>query len=75
MQIVDELKRLGWVKASINKDLVKDDVQILAEEGKLRRRGSSMMREFNVHYSPCGNHLAHYPTSHLLPISCRLPYT
>jgi hypothetical protein len=41
VQIVDELRRLGWVKAPINKDLVKDDVQKLAEAGKIRRRGNS----------------------------------
>jgi hypothetical protein len=41
VQIVDELRRLGWVKAPINKDLVKDDVQNLAADGKIRRRGNS----------------------------------
>lgn len=41
VQIVDELRRLGWVKAPINKDLVKDDVQKLADTGKIRRRGNS----------------------------------
>lgn len=41
VQIADELKKLGWVKAPINKDLVKDDVNVLAKEQKIRRRGNS----------------------------------
>lgn len=40
VQIVDELGKCDWVRAPKNKDLVKDDMGILAELGKVRR-GSS----------------------------------
>jgi hypothetical protein len=41
VQLVDELRRLGWVKAPINKDLLKEDVQRMLESGKIRRRGNT----------------------------------
>ena len=41
VQILDQLKRLGWLKAPVNKDLVKEDMLALANEGKVRRRGNS----------------------------------
>jgi hypothetical protein len=40
VQIVDELRKCQWVHAPINKDLVKEDMEILAEQDKVRR-GSS----------------------------------
>jgi hypothetical protein len=40
VQIVDELRKCEWVRAPINKDLVKEDMEILAKLGKVRR-GSS----------------------------------
>lgn len=52
VQIVDELRRLGWVKAPINKDLVKEDVQRLSEIGKIRRRGNSGKWEISPEDKP-----------------------
>jgi hypothetical protein len=40
VQIVDELRKCQWVRAPINKDLVKEDMGILAEQDRVRR-GSS----------------------------------
>ena len=41
VQIVENLRRCAWVKAPINKDLVKDDIAILLTQGKIRRRGNT----------------------------------
>ena len=41
VQIVQQLKRCPWVIGSINKDLLKEDVAILSEAGKIRRRGNT----------------------------------
>jgi hypothetical protein len=41
VQIVEELRKCPWVHAPINKDLVKEDVQILDREGTLKRRGNT----------------------------------
>jgi hypothetical protein len=40
-QLVEQLSRCSWVHAPVNKDLVKVDLEILAELGKVRRRGNS----------------------------------
>jgi hypothetical protein len=41
-QIIEELKKCAsWVRAPINKELVQDDMEILGETGKVRRRGNS----------------------------------
>ncbi len=45
VQIVDELRKCSWVHAPINKDLVKDDMAILASQRKVRR-GSS--KKWNI---------------------------
>jgi hypothetical protein len=41
VQIVDQLKSLGWVQAPINKDLLKEDVAVLSAQGKINKRGNS----------------------------------
>ena len=41
VQIVEQLKGCPWVVAPINKDLVKEDIVVLASEGKIKRRGNS----------------------------------
>jgi hypothetical protein len=41
VQIVERLKEFPWVKAPVNKDLLKDDMQILLKEGKVRHRGNT----------------------------------
>lgn len=41
VQIVDELKRLPWVKAPVNKDLLKEDMAAMQKDGTARRRGNS----------------------------------
>lgn len=41
VQIVDQLKSLGWVQAPINKDLLKEDVAVLSAQGKISKRGNS----------------------------------
>jgi hypothetical protein len=46
VQIVEHLGNCEWVHAPMNKDLVKIDVQILSEEGKVRRRGNTKKWEF-----------------------------
>jgi len=41
MQIVSKLRDWPWVKAPINKDLLKADMQVLEEKGLVRRIGDS----------------------------------
>lgn len=41
MQIVNKLRNWSWVHAPINKDLVKDDMQVLEKKGRARRIGDS----------------------------------
>jgi hypothetical protein len=41
VQILEQLKRCSWVVAPINKDLVKEDIGVLDELGKVRRRGNT----------------------------------
>jgi len=41
VQIVENLRRCSWVVAPINKDLVKDDIAILFEQNKIKKRGNS----------------------------------
>jgi hypothetical protein len=41
LQILEQLKRCSWVIGPINKDLVKEDIGILAESAKVRRRGNT----------------------------------
>jgi hypothetical protein len=41
VQIVDQLKRLPWLRAPYNKDLVKEDMKALADDGKVRPRGNT----------------------------------
>lgn len=41
MQILEQLKRCSWIVAPVNKDLVKEDIPILAKEGKVKRRGNT----------------------------------
>ena len=41
VQLVEELKKLGWVRAPINKDLLKEDVAVLRQLGKIKRRGNA----------------------------------
>jgi len=41
VQLVDHLRNCAWIAAPINKDLVKEDIGILAEQKKIRRRGNS----------------------------------
>ncbi len=40
-QLVEQLGRCSWVHAPVNKDLLKADMEILSELGKVRRRGNS----------------------------------
>ena len=40
-QLVEQLGRCSWVHAPVNKDLIKTDLEMLAELGKVRRRGNS----------------------------------
>jgi hypothetical protein len=41
VQIVQQLKRCPWVVAPINKDLLKEDIAVLFDEGRIRRRGNT----------------------------------
>jgi hypothetical protein len=41
VQIVEQLRNCDWVKAPVNKDLLKADLDVLAEAGKIKRRGNS----------------------------------
>jgi hypothetical protein len=41
LQIVEQLQNLPWVHAPINKDLVKEDLNALAEDRLIRRRGNT----------------------------------
>ena len=41
VQILQQLKRCPWVVAPINKDLVKEDIGVLSNAGKVRRRGNT----------------------------------
>jgi hypothetical protein len=47
VQIVDLLSQVPWVKAPINKDLVKIDMQKLQHEGLARHRGNSRKWELS----------------------------
>jgi hypothetical protein len=41
-QIIEELRRcVSWMRAPISKELVQDDVEVLAKDGEIRRRGAS----------------------------------
>lgn len=41
VQLVEQLKNAYWVKAPVNKDLLKADVKILEHDRKIRRRGNT----------------------------------
>lgn len=41
VQLVAKLRDCTWLKAPVNKDLVKADMQVLEKEGKVRQRGNS----------------------------------
>lgn len=41
VQIVEQLANLPWLRAPHNKDLVKEDMQALQAEGRVRHRGNS----------------------------------
>jgi hypothetical protein len=41
VQLVEQLKNCSWVHAPVSKDLLKADMEILAGEQKVRRRGNS----------------------------------
>ena len=41
VQLTEELRRLGWVRAPINKDLLKADMDWLLGKKKVRRIGNS----------------------------------
>jgi hypothetical protein len=41
-QIIEELRRCGsWMRAPISKELVQDDIELLAKQEEIRRRGAS----------------------------------
>jgi hypothetical protein len=41
VQIVERLREFAWVKAPVNKDLLKGDMDVLVGEGKVRHSGNS----------------------------------
>jgi hypothetical protein len=41
VQLVEQLKNAYWVKAPVNKDLLKADVKVLEHDRKIRKRGNS----------------------------------
>jgi hypothetical protein len=41
VQLVEQLQNCEWVHAPVNKDLLKADMEALAQDGKVRRRGNS----------------------------------
>jgi hypothetical protein len=41
VQIVEQLHNCHWIQAPINKDLLKADLEVLQQAGKIRRRGNS----------------------------------
>jgi hypothetical protein len=41
MQLIEQLRNCGWVKAPVNKDLLKADVKVLESDKKIRRRGNT----------------------------------
>jgi hypothetical protein len=53
VQILGELQKCNsWVRAPINKDLLKEDMEVLQEKGKVRRRGNSKKWEVVVTQEP-----------------------
>jgi hypothetical protein len=47
-QIIEELKKCSsWVRATVNKELVQDDMEILSADGKVKRRGASKKWELS----------------------------
>jgi hypothetical protein len=47
-QVIEELKRCSsWVRATVNKELVQDDMEILSANNKVRRRGASKKWELS----------------------------
>ena len=40
-QVLEQLKTCAWMKAPLSKELVQDDIELLAQQGKLKRRGNS----------------------------------
>jgi hypothetical protein len=41
VQILQQLKRCSWVVAPVNKDLVKEDIGVLRDLGKVKKRGNT----------------------------------
>jgi hypothetical protein len=41
VQILQQLKRCSWVAAPVNKDLIKEDIQVLSDLGKVERQGNT----------------------------------
>jgi hypothetical protein len=46
-QILEQLKTCTWMKAPISKELIQDDVELLAEQNRIRRRGNSRKWELS----------------------------
>lgn len=46
-QVLEQLKTCAWMKAPLAKELVQDDIELLAQQGKLRRRGNSRKWELS----------------------------
>lgn len=46
-QILEHLKTCSWLQAPLNKELVADDIDLLSEQGKIRRRGNSRKWELS----------------------------
>lgn len=51
-QIVEQLHGCSWVQAPVNKDLLKADLEVLVEAGKVRRRGNSRKWEIAPEKKP-----------------------
>ena len=41
VQLVDQLRGCSWVRASFSKDLLKADMEVLARDGRVKKRGNS----------------------------------
>lgn len=46
-QVLEQLKTCTWMKAPIAKELIQDDIELLAEQNRVRRRGNSRKWELS----------------------------
>jgi hypothetical protein len=47
VQILEHLKTCSWLQAPLAKELIQDDIELLAQQGKIRKRGNSRKWELS----------------------------